>query len=162
MQGWHRILLGLAVAALTAASTLPKDSWRVGDAVDFYNNASVADYVFKLVEFDAGYGLNESIRPPQLRFTLKETECLKSENKAVEECDIREGGTTKVCSLGFLVEMERNTIMINCDSSIHKGTRERRWIWPFKRKKKPKTGAYSSIASVKVHGSGGRGTILAK
>ncbi|XP_078518593.1 15 kDa protein B-like [Lissotriton helveticus] len=162
MQGWYRILLGLAVAALTAASTLSKQTRRVQDAVDFFNNASVADYVFKLVEFDAGYGLNVSIRPPQLRFTLKETECLKSENKTVEECDIREGGITKVCSLDFLVEMERNTIMINCNSSIQKGTRERRWIWPFKRKKKPKSGAYSSIASGKVPGSGGRGTILAK
>ncbi|KAJ1098993.1 hypothetical protein NDU88_004098 [Pleurodeles waltl] len=160
MEGCHRILLVLAVSALTTASTLPKDSWRVQYAVDFYNNASVADYVFKLVEFDLDYGLNDSTRPPQLRFTLKETECLKSENKHVEECDIREGGTTKACSLGFLVEMERNTIMVNCDSSNHKGTRERRWIWPFRKKKKPKTGAHSSIAYGK--GSGGKGTILAK
>ncbi|XP_069503199.1 cathelicidin-1-like [Ambystoma mexicanum] len=137
MQSWLRLLPVLAVATAAAGPPIPKVSWTVEDAVDFYNEASSTDYIFKLVDTDPGYGLNESARLHQLQFTMKETECLKSENKSLDDCDFQVGGRIQSCSAVFLVDPERNAIVISCDDTSPESARVRRSSWRSRHGRRP-------------------------
>lgn len=148
MQALLIVFTVLQVATAASIPPLPKVSWRVEDAVDFFNKGSDQDHIFKLVEADPQYDLGESANPLQLQFMLKETECLKSENKTIEECNFQEHGAIKVCSAVFLVDPERNGIVITCESVVAESSRVRRSSWIHrKRYNRPRPNSYTNIVS---------------
>ncbi|KAJ1098994.1 hypothetical protein NDU88_004098 [Pleurodeles waltl] len=148
MQAVVIVFTVLTVATVATISPLPKVSWSVENAVEFLNKASDQDYTFRLVETDPQYDLKESSRPLQLQFVVKETKCLKSENKTIEECSFQELGAMKVCSAVFLVDPERNAIVITCESFVTESSRVRRSI-PLHRRKyyRPRPNSYTNIVS---------------
>ncbi|XP_069502801.1 cathelicidin-2-like [Ambystoma mexicanum] len=125
MQVWLPLLAVLAVSTTATFASHPHISWSIKDAPDLYNMGSNSDYIFKLVEGDKEYVSAESTRPRQLWFMMRETECLKSEKKQLDECDFKESAVMKACSAVFLLDPERNAIVINCDSPSPKRTRSR-------------------------------------
>ncbi|XP_069502802.1 cathelicidin-related antimicrobial peptide Bf-CRAMP-like [Ambystoma mexicanum] len=118
MEVWVRILPALAVASAASVPSLRGVSWSVEDVADVYNKASTTKYIFKLLENDVEYVVTETTKSQQLKFMMMETECLKSENKSIEECDFQEDAVMKICSAFFPMDPERHSIMINCNGPI--------------------------------------------
>ncbi|XP_078518594.1 cathelicidin-1-like [Lissotriton helveticus] len=152
MQALFAVFTVLSVAKAATIPPPPMVSWRVEDAVDFFNKGSNQDYIFKLVEVDPQYDLDEPASTLQLQFMVKETECLKSENKTIEECNFQEHGAIKVCSAVFLVDPERNGIVVTCESFVTESSRVRRSSWSYRRRHnrtyyRPRPNSYTNIVN---------------
>ncbi|XP_067386495.1 uncharacterized protein [Emydura macquarii macquarii] len=120
-RDWSLLLLVTAAAAVTTSPSQHRtQSYEeaVALAVDFYNQGSGIDHAFRLLKADPQPGWDMTSNPRQkLKFTIKETACLVSENLRGTECGFRDNGVVRDCSGLFSTEPESPVIIIiSCDA----------------------------------------------
>ncbi|KAG8443487.1 hypothetical protein GDO86_012038 [Hymenochirus boettgeri] len=86
---------------------------------EYYNKGTNEDSVFQLFGNDTDYFTDKS--SVQIHFSIKETECIKSNNEVVQHCNFLEDGIVKRCMATFFPEEELPAFVINCEAlqSVH-------------------------------------------
>ncbi|XP_032655508.2 uncharacterized protein LOC116836151 [Chelonoidis abingdonii] len=114
------LLLGILAAAATAVPSQHKTlsyEEAVALAVDFYNQGSGIDHAFRLLKANPQPEWDMTSNPQQkLKFTVKETVCLVSENRHGTECDFIDNGVVRDCSGSFSTQQESPIVIISCNT----------------------------------------------
>lgn len=132
MDGWLKTALLLCM--VTAGSSVPLSTHPVTseqfqlitNAIDLLNVAAKGS-VFRLLFPDLR--LDAATSPQQLNFTIKETECFireESEKENLEECDFKDGGIVKECSVYFFTDQGIEAPVVNCNTLQQKQSRVKR------------------------------------
>ncbi|XP_050798789.1 cathelicidin-related peptide Oh-Cath-like [Gopherus flavomarginatus] len=160
------LLLGIVAAAATAVPSQHKTlsyEEAVALAVDFYNQESGIDHAFRLLKADPQPEWDMTSNPRQkLKFTVKETVCLVSENRHGTECDFIDNGVVRDCSGSFSTQQESPIVIISCNTVTQEDTHIRRPRSPRRKWRPPRRhlpGSYTLIS----HGGGkgkGKGSRL--
>ncbi|XP_040211183.1 antibacterial peptide PMAP-37-like isoform X1 [Rana temporaria] len=110
---WALIALGLGPvidsAPLPWAALAAGHSELISEAVANYNKGSDSEFVFTLLADEDG-GKTEPEEPNDVKFSIKETVCQKSEYKTTERCDYKAGGVEKSCT----ASMKENHFTVIC------------------------------------------------
>ncbi|XP_056409694.1 cathelicidin-related antimicrobial peptide Bf-CRAMP-like, partial [Hyla sarda] len=102
MENSFKVLLVVTLAAMVhgrpVAQTFLEDHplQFIAEAVDFYNGESHSDVVFALYKDEYEYKVGPKGQK-QVNFTIKETVCLKSENRTIGNCEFKLYGLEKKC-----------------------------------------------------------------
>ncbi|XP_073488576.1 cathelicidin-7-like [Aquarana catesbeiana] len=117
---WALMALGLGPvidsASLPPAVHAAGHSELISEAVSNYNKGSDSEFVFTLLADEDG-GKTEPEGPNQVKFTIKETVCPKSDYKKTERCEYKAGGVEKSCK----ASMKENHFTVIC-TTIPDGT----------------------------------------
>nr|UTQ11529.1 cathelicidin [Hoplobatrachus rugulosus] len=99
MKIWQCVFWIFAITLQSAHSESPdQDEW-IREALDLYNQKDNGKCFYKqLSDLPAGI-LEEEEDSPTVRFFIKETECLKSEDIDLAQCDYKKDGQVKACAL---------------------------------------------------------------
>ncbi|XP_077349679.1 uncharacterized protein LOC143997764 [Lithobates pipiens] len=110
---WALMALGLGPvidsASLPPAARAAGHSELISEAVSNYNKGSDSEFVFTLLADEDG-GKTEPGGPNEVKFTIKETVCQKSEYKTTERCEYKAGGVEKSCK----ASMKENHFTVIC------------------------------------------------
>ncbi|XP_069816648.1 cathelicidin-related peptide Pt_CRAMP2-like [Dendropsophus ebraccatus] len=129
------LILGLVLAAIAAThgNTLPTMPWDDDDisvmcliGTDYYNRVSGESALYRLHGNGTEYSMNEASSFHELHFTIKETICQKLEKEVTDDCEFREDGLVKSCTASFMVEDDRDVIVVTCDIAAQPRSRVRR------------------------------------
>ncbi|XP_056375535.1 cathelicidin-2-like [Hyla sarda] len=103
MLGWR---LSLLLAAVTlhgclSAETEVQDekSTSLRDIVQLYNEREEVTYLYKALDQLPTAPLQEDENPKRRICIMRETECLKSANPDLSQCDFKPDGDVKICSV---------------------------------------------------------------
>ncbi|XP_030053700.1 uncharacterized protein LOC115466518 [Microcaecilia unicolor] len=128
MESCVKVLLVLGMTMVVNSVPPSQIPWKGNKAltvaIDLYNKEHHGDSVYKLL----AYRLDESTDSQQLRFTVKETVCRKSETQSkTDNCEFRENGLVKDCT-AFFSERKYRTLEVNCDTVSPQNARVRRQV----------------------------------
>nr|AZW10343.1 cathelicidin precursor [Nanorana ventripunctata] len=98
MKVWQCALWISALTWQAARSQSPDREEWIREALDLYNQREDGEFFFKFLSDLPAAPLEEE-NNPTISFLIKETECLKSEDINLEECDYKKDGEVKVCGL---------------------------------------------------------------
>ncbi|XP_018430776.1 PREDICTED: cathelicidin-related peptide Na_CRAMP-like [Nanorana parkeri] len=98
MKVWQCALWISALTLQAARSQSPDREEWIKEALDLYNQREDGEFFFKFLSDLPAAPLEEE-NNPTIAFLIKETECLKSEDINLEECDYKKDGEVKVCGL---------------------------------------------------------------
>ncbi|KAM4688529.1 antibacterial peptide PMAP-37-like isoform 2-T2 [Discoglossus pictus] len=113
MESWKTMLFLAVVTVVTSLSLAQgmRDEDYIKEVVELYNEN--VDYLFKpLHDYPARFVLVEE-DSQLLVFLIKETQCDKSENATILDCDFKPNGEIKVCT-SYLDE-QKNPDNITCN-----------------------------------------------
>ncbi|KAM4705921.1 cathelicidin antimicrobial peptide-like isoform 2-T2 [Rhinophrynus dorsalis] len=65
----------------------------------WFNNGLIGNFTFKLWNIEDSSQLGESESPLYIKFSVRETMCLKAENRSADDCPFKSHGTVKICIL---------------------------------------------------------------
>nr|WOZ29869.1 cathelicidin [Quasipaa spinosa] len=99
MKVWQCVLWISALTWQAARSqSLDQEEW-IREALDLYNQRKDGEFFFKLLSDLPDAPPEEGEDSPAVAFFIKETECLKSEDTDLVQCDYKKDGEVKVCGL---------------------------------------------------------------
>ncbi|KAM6169255.1 15 kDa protein B-like [Rhynchocyon petersi] len=118
MAGVWRVLLlvaGLTVVACVAHRHQRSKSYEeiVRQAVQFFNQGRRGAPLFRLLEVIQPPRLNSTSSIP-LNFRIKETVCLSSTQRRLQDCAFREGGEERNCTGSYLRVRGLRILMLDC------------------------------------------------
>ncbi|XP_078518595.1 cathelicidin-related peptide Pt_CRAMP2-like isoform X1 [Lissotriton helveticus] len=120
MDGLLKMALLLCMVAAGSSVPLPthpvtsEQFQLITNAIELLNLAAKGS-VFRLLLHDVSLDATRS--PQQLNFTIKETDCFireQAEKENREECDFKDGGIVKECSVNFLTDQGIEAPVVNC------------------------------------------------
>ncbi|XP_030410036.1 uncharacterized protein LOC115647274 [Gopherus evgoodei] len=116
------LLVGVITAApVPSSSPLPTHEAAVLAAVQIYNQEPGTTLAYRLLEADPQHELDTSSKTIQLlKFSVKETVCLASEKRNVNQCEFKPDGLVKDCSGFFSTEQDPPSIIIKCEEASEK------------------------------------------
>ncbi|KAM4688532.1 cathelicidin-6-like isoform 5-T5 [Discoglossus pictus] len=123
MESWKTMLFLAVVTVVTSLSLAQgmRDEDYIKEVVELYNEN--VDYLFKpLHDYPARFVLVEE-NTQLMVFLIKETECPKSQNANVLECDFKPNGEIKVCT-SYLDE-QKNPDNVTCKDLPQKSRTKR-------------------------------------
>nr|XP_033790331.1 cathelicidin antimicrobial peptide isoform X2 [Geotrypetes seraphini] len=129
MESWLKVALVFSVATgVNLVEATPifqniQDAKSIALAIGVYNSQANRNSIFKLLEADPLYRLDESVQ--QMTFRIKETVCQKSERQSMEECDFKDDGLVKTC-LAYFSQQEPHLSGLTCHTVTQKQIRVRR------------------------------------
>ncbi|KAM4705854.1 cathelicidin antimicrobial peptide-like [Rhinophrynus dorsalis] len=122
MDSCFQLVLVLeAISLLYSASTThiqwsPLESKTIGKAIDLYNAGLNSSFVFRLFISESQHKGTDQSGENEVNFLIKETLCLKSEERNIENCDFKEDGEVQTCTL-ISPGSEKQNIEISCKAS---------------------------------------------
>ncbi|XP_075684926.1 cathelicidin-related peptide Oh-Cath-like [Rhinoderma darwinii] len=126
------LTLILVLGATAYGSSLPTMPWGGEDisimcliSTDYYNKVSEDSALYRLHGNVTEHKTNETSHH-QLHFTIKETLCQKTKNEVPDDCAFKEDGLVKSCAASFMVEDERDVIVVTCDNVTPQWSRVRK------------------------------------
>nr|XP_032632544.1 cathelicidin-related peptide Oh-Cath-like [Chelonoidis abingdonii] len=113
------LLVGVVIAAPTpSSSSLPSHEAAVLAAVQIYNQEPGTTLAYRLLEAEPQPDWDASSKAIQpLKFSVKETVCLASEKRNVNQCEFKPDGLVKDCSGFFSTEQDPPSIIIKCEEA---------------------------------------------
>ncbi|XP_066441002.1 cathelicidin-related antimicrobial peptide Bf-CRAMP-like [Eleutherodactylus coqui] len=125
MRSWKLSLLFFFAVTLHgclsgAAEPEVQDESRITDIINLYNQREGVIYLYKSLDQPSATPLEEDEN--NRGYIIKETECLKSEDADLSQCDFKPDGDVKICNLDLDAEDPED---INC-ISLTKGVRVKR------------------------------------
>ncbi|XP_076986489.1 15 kDa protein B-like [Tamandua tetradactyla] len=111
---WRALVLvvGLAVVACAAHRQTSYEK-IVAQAVQFFNQGRLGQSLFRLLEAIPPPRLNSTSTIP-LNFRIKETVCLSTLRRRLQECAFKEGGEERNCSGSFTGLQHFHILMLEC------------------------------------------------
>ncbi|XP_073488549.1 batroxicidin-like [Aquarana catesbeiana] len=114
MKIWQCVVWLCAITLEVAHSQSPDQEGRIRAALDLYNQKEGEEFLFQLLsDLPAPLMQNEE-DSPAVAFLIKETECLKSEDINLAQCDYKKDGEVKIC--GLYPEEEGTSETLKCVS----------------------------------------------
>ncbi|XP_066441015.1 cathelicidin antimicrobial peptide-like [Eleutherodactylus coqui] len=133
MDKYLTLGLVLGTIAVIHGRLLPTMRWSEDDvslmcliSTDYYNKMSGESALYRLHGNDTEYRMNETFSFHQLHFTVKETLCQKPEDEATDDCAFIEDGLVKSCAASFMMEDDRDVMVVTCDNVTQQRLRVRR------------------------------------
>ncbi|XP_078518596.1 cathelicidin-related peptide Pt_CRAMP2-like isoform X2 [Lissotriton helveticus] len=137
MDGLLKMALLLCMVAAGSSVPLPthpvtsEQFQLITNAIELLNLAAKGS-VFRLLLHDVSLDATRS--PQQLNFTIKETDCFireQAEKENREECDFKDGGIVKECSVNFLTDQGIEAPVVNCTTLEQKVILLLKLLWMF-------------------------------
>ncbi|XP_063780630.1 cathelicidin antimicrobial peptide-like isoform X2 [Pseudophryne corroboree] len=119
MQNYLGALVALTLGTVVNSASLlhalhdANRSQLISEAIGVYNRESDSAFVAKLYKDDYEYKLGPNGQK-EAKFTVKETVCGKSENRALATCDYKPGALEKRCSA--TMNDDENTLLVVCSA----------------------------------------------
>ncbi|CAM5113375.1 unnamed protein product [Natator depressus] len=113
------LIVGMVTAApAPSSSPLPSHKDAVLAAVQLYNQEPGTTLAYRLLEAEPQPDWDMSSKTIQtLRFIVKETVCLVSEKRDINQCEFKEDGLVKDCSGFFSTEKDPPSVIIKCEEA---------------------------------------------
>ncbi|XP_074842447.1 uncharacterized protein LOC142008961 [Carettochelys insculpta] len=113
------LIVGLVTAAPTPSSVpLPSHEDALLAAVQVYNQDPGLTLRYRLLEAEPQPDWDMTSRTVQpLKFSIKETVCLVSDKRDINQCEYKEDGLIKDCSGFFSTEQDPPSAIIKCEEA---------------------------------------------
>ncbi|XP_066441001.1 cathelicidin-related antimicrobial peptide Bf-CRAMP-like [Eleutherodactylus coqui] len=145
MRSWKLSLLFFSAVTLHgclsgAAEPQVQDERSIREIISLYNQMEGVTYLYKYLDqiFITSLEENEKDRG----YIIKETECLKSENPDLSQCDFKPDGNVKICNLDAEVPEDIKCISLPEGVRVRRSTKR-----PGRKRPRPPrlTGRYSPL-----------------
>nr|AXR75913.1 cathelicidin family antimicrobial peptide OL-CATH1 [Odorrana livida] len=125
MEIWQCVIWLCAITLEVAHSQSPDQEEQIRAALGLYNQKEGGEFLFKLLSDLPAPLLQDGEDSPAVSFLIKETECLKSEDNNLAQCDYKKDGEVKICGLYTEEEEEETSEILKCVSLTENSRGER-------------------------------------